>query len=136
MRVGVMVGPERGRYDTKVERLRAEAASLEHDLESGATEAWTVQDLVDLEEVVRAETAVEDLEARRSVVRNVVSDVRVDPSGRCLRARFRVPPMGVRILSRIVQPAGVEPLAVGSQTGHPSVANLRVSSILALAAGT
>jgi F420-dependent oxidoreductase-like protein len=40
MRVGVMVGPERGRYDTKVERLRADARWAE---EAGLSSVWIPQ---------------------------------------------------------------------------------------------
>jgi F420-dependent oxidoreductase-like protein len=40
MRIGVMVGPERGRYSTKVERLRADGRWAE---QSGFTTAWIPQ---------------------------------------------------------------------------------------------
>jgi 5,10-methylenetetrahydromethanopterin reductase len=40
MRVGVMVGPERGRYDTKVERLRADARWAE---DAGLSSVWIPQ---------------------------------------------------------------------------------------------
>jgi len=40
MRIGVMVGPERGRYGTKVERLRADARWAE---DAGLTSAWIPQ---------------------------------------------------------------------------------------------
>jgi F420-dependent oxidoreductase-like protein len=40
MRIGVMVGPERGRYATKVERLRADARWAE---ESGLASVWIPQ---------------------------------------------------------------------------------------------
>ena len=40
MRIGVMVGPERGRYATKVERLRADARWAE---ESGFSTIWVPQ---------------------------------------------------------------------------------------------
>jgi F420-dependent oxidoreductase-like protein len=40
MRVGVMLGPERGRYSTKVERLRADATWAE---EAGMTSVWVPQ---------------------------------------------------------------------------------------------
>jgi F420-dependent oxidoreductase-like protein len=40
MRIGVMIGPERGRYGTKVERLRADARWAE---EAGLTSVWVPQ---------------------------------------------------------------------------------------------
>ena len=40
MRIGVMVGPERGRYATKVERLRADARWVE---EAGLSTVWVPQ---------------------------------------------------------------------------------------------
>src|SRR5688500_17300677 len=40
MRIGVMLGPERGRYSTKVERLRSDARWAE---EAGLTTAWIPQ---------------------------------------------------------------------------------------------
>jgi len=40
MRIGVMLGPERGRYSTKVERLRADARWAE---DAGLTTAWIPQ---------------------------------------------------------------------------------------------
>lgn len=40
MRIGVMVGPERGRYATKVDRLRADACWAE---EAGAASVWIPQ---------------------------------------------------------------------------------------------
>jgi F420-dependent oxidoreductase-like protein len=40
MRIGVMVGPERGRYDTKVERLRKDARWAE---DAGLTTVWIPQ---------------------------------------------------------------------------------------------
>jgi F420-dependent oxidoreductase-like protein len=40
MRIGVMVGPERGRYATKIERLRADARWAE---EAGAASVWVPQ---------------------------------------------------------------------------------------------
>jgi F420-dependent oxidoreductase-like protein len=40
MRIGVMLGPERGRYGTKVERLRADARWAE---DAGLTTAWIPQ---------------------------------------------------------------------------------------------
>ena len=40
MRIGVMIGPERGRYGTKVERLRADAQWAE---EAGLASAWIPQ---------------------------------------------------------------------------------------------
>ena len=40
MRIGVMVGPERGRYSTKVERLRADGRWAE---ESGFASVWVPQ---------------------------------------------------------------------------------------------
>lgn len=102
-------GPRVTALSADIERLRAEAVSLEHDLESGAQEAWSGEDFADLEELVRAKAAIEDLEARRNVIWNLVVDVRVDPSGRCLRPRFRVPSKVVRILSRMVPREGFEP---------------------------
>src|SRR5437870_4169734 len=40
MRIGVMIGPERGRYRAKVERLRADAGWAE---EAGLASAWIPQ---------------------------------------------------------------------------------------------
>ena len=40
MRIGVMIGPERGRYGTKVERLRADARWAE---EAGLASVWVPQ---------------------------------------------------------------------------------------------
>ena len=40
MRVGVMIGPERGRYSTKVDRLRADARWAE---EAGLATVWIPQ---------------------------------------------------------------------------------------------
>ena len=40
MRIGVMIGPERGRYDSKVERLRADARWAE---EAGFSSIWVPQ---------------------------------------------------------------------------------------------
>ena len=58
MRIGVMVGPERGRYGTKVERLRADARWAE---DAGLTSAWIPQipdefDALTAAAVVGAET--------------------------------------------------------------------------------
>jgi hypothetical protein len=55
------------------------------------------------------------------VFRNLVVDVRVERGGRCLRPRFRIPPKGVRILSRMVHPAlhneNLSPFMNGAQIG-------------------
>jgi hypothetical protein len=40
MRIGLMVGPERGRYPTKVERMRADARWAE---DAGLTSVWIPQ---------------------------------------------------------------------------------------------
>src|SRR4249919_1663369 len=40
MRIGVMIGPERGRYDTKVERLRRDGRWAE---EAGFSTIWVPQ---------------------------------------------------------------------------------------------
>lgn len=60
------------------ERLRAEACALKHDLDTSSSEAWTDQDLTDLEETVRAEAALEDLVGRRTLIRNLVAEIRVE----------------------------------------------------------
>src|SRR5580765_7452599 len=59
MRIGVMVGPERGRYDTKVERLRADARWAEA---AGLSSAWIPQipdefDALTAAAIVGAETS-------------------------------------------------------------------------------
>ncbi len=59
MRIGVMVGPERGRYATKVERLRADARWAE---EAGMASVWVPQipddfDALTLAAIVAAETS-------------------------------------------------------------------------------
>lgn len=87
-------GPRIAALSAEIERLRAEACALEHDLDSSGSEPWTDQDLADLEETVRAEAAVEDLQRRRTLVRNLVAEVRVERDGRCLRPRFMDSPEG------------------------------------------
>ena len=52
-------GPRIAALSAAIERLRTEACALEHDLDASGSEAWTDQDLADLEETVRAEAAVE-----------------------------------------------------------------------------
>ena len=59
MRIGVMVGPERGRYDTKVDRLRADGRWAE---ESGFSTVWVPQipdefDALTAAALIGAETA-------------------------------------------------------------------------------
>ncbi len=59
MRIGVMLGPERGRYATKVERLRADARWAE---EAGMASVWVPQipddfDALTLATIVAAETS-------------------------------------------------------------------------------
>ena len=59
MRIGVMVGPERGRYSTKVERLRADGRWAE---ESGFSSVWVPQipdefDALTAASVIGAETS-------------------------------------------------------------------------------
>ncbi|HJQ41894.1 MAG TPA: TIGR03564 family F420-dependent LLM class oxidoreductase [Jatrophihabitantaceae bacterium] len=59
MRIGVMVGPERGRYATKVDRLRADARWAE---DAGLTSAWIPQipdefDALTAAAIVGAETS-------------------------------------------------------------------------------
>jgi len=59
MRIGVMLGPERGRYSTKVERLRADARWAE---EAGLASVWVPQipddfDALTMAGVVAAETS-------------------------------------------------------------------------------
>ena len=59
MRIGVMLGPERGRYATKVERLRADARWAE---EAGMASVWVPQipddfDALTLAAIVAAETS-------------------------------------------------------------------------------
>jgi F420-dependent oxidoreductase-like protein len=58
MRIGVMLGPERGRYSTKVERLRADARWAE---DAGLSSVWVPQipddfDALTLASIVGAET--------------------------------------------------------------------------------
>ncbi len=79
----------------------------------------TDQDFADLEETVRAEAAVEDLEGRRPLIRNLVAEVRVEGGGRYLRPKFRIPPRGVRILSRVVHPASHKTNPVALIEGNP-----------------
>ena len=80
------------------ERLRAEACALEHDLDTSSSEAWTDHDLTDLEETVRAEAALEDLVGRRTLIRNLVAEIRVEGAADVPGPSYgKDAPTGVRI---------------------------------------
>jgi F420-dependent oxidoreductase-like protein len=72
MRIGVMVGPERGRYSTKVERLRADARWAE---EAGVSSIWVPQ-IPDEFDVFTAATLV-GAETTRAEVGTAVVPVQV-----------------------------------------------------------
>jgi F420-dependent oxidoreductase-like protein len=68
MRIGVMIGPERGRYATKVERLRADARWAE---EAGLSSVWVPQ-IPDDFDALTAATLVGEATARIEVGTAVV----------------------------------------------------------------
>ncbi|HEV3282121.1 MAG TPA: TIGR03564 family F420-dependent LLM class oxidoreductase [Acidimicrobiales bacterium] len=68
MRIGVMIGPERGRYATKVERLRADARWAE---EAGLASVWVPQ-IPDEFDALTASTLVGEVTTRIEVGTAVV----------------------------------------------------------------
>jgi hypothetical protein len=61
-------GPRIATMSAEIERLRAEAYTVERDLDASGSETWSDQDLANLEETVRAGASVEDLEGPRTSV--------------------------------------------------------------------
>src|SRR6478736_4163704 len=69
MRIGVMLGPERGRYSTKVERLRADARWAE---DAGLSSVWIPQvpddfDALTMATIVGIGTAVVPVQPRHPI---------------------------------------------------------------------
>ena len=80
MRIGVMIGPERGRYSTKVDRLRRDARWAE---DSGFTTIWVPQIPDEFDALTAA--AVMGAETERIEISTGVGARSVTSSGMCTR---------------------------------------------------